>query len=61
MAGEAGRSVKIEIKNVKKEYHGDHGTTVALNGVSLHIMGRDPTRPPPVSAIWTARSSTAPT
>ena len=38
MAGEAGRSVKIQIKNVKKEYHGDHGTTVALNGVNLDIM-----------------------
>ena len=38
MAGEAGRSVKIAIKDVKKEYHGDHGTTVALNGVNLDIM-----------------------
>ena len=38
MAGEAGRGVKIQIKDVKKEYHGDHGTTVALNGVNLDIM-----------------------
>ena len=38
MAREAGRSVKIQIKNVKKEYHGDRGTTVALNGVNLDIM-----------------------
>ena len=38
MAGEAGRSVKIQIKDVKKEYHGDHGTTIALNGVNLDIM-----------------------
>ena len=38
MAGEAGRGVKIQIKNVVKEYHGDHGTTVALNGVNLDIM-----------------------
>lgn len=38
MAGEAGRGVKIRIKDVKKEYHGDHGTTIALNGVNLDIM-----------------------
>ena len=38
MAGEAGRGIKIQIKDVKKEYHGDHGTTVALNGVNLDIM-----------------------
>ena len=38
MAGEAGRGVKIRIKAVKKEYHGDHGTTIALNGVNLDIM-----------------------
>ena len=37
MAGEE-RRVKIEIKNVVKEYHGDHGTTVALNGVNLNIL-----------------------
>ena len=38
MGGEAGRSVKIHIENVKKEYVGDRGTTVALNGVNLDIM-----------------------
>ena len=37
MAGEE-RRVKIQIKAVKKEYRGDHGTTVALNGVDLDIM-----------------------
>ena len=37
MAGEA-RGVKIQIKDVKKVYQGDHGTTVALNGVNLDIM-----------------------
>ena len=38
MAGEAGRNVKIRIQGVRKEYHGDHGTTIALNGVDLDIM-----------------------
>ena len=38
MGGEAGRSVKIHIENVKKEYVGDRGTTVALNGVNLDIL-----------------------
>ncbi|MCI9549896.1 MAG: ATP-binding cassette domain-containing protein [Oscillospiraceae bacterium] len=37
MAGEE-RRIKIEIKNVVKEYRGDHGTTVALNGVNLNIL-----------------------
>ncbi|MEY8386211.1 ABC transporter ATP-binding protein [Oscillospiraceae bacterium 38-13] len=37
MAGEE-RRVKIEIKDVVKEYRGDHGTTVALNGVNLNIL-----------------------
>jgi len=30
--------VKLKIQNVVKEYKGDHGTTVALNGVNLDIM-----------------------
>lgn len=38
MAGEERRGVKLSIQNVVKEYHGDHGTTVALNGVSLDIL-----------------------
>ncbi len=38
MAGEAGRSVKLHIDNVKKEYHGERGTMIALNGVTLDIM-----------------------
>lgn len=37
MAGET-RGVKLSIKNVVKEYKGEHGTTVALNGVNLDIM-----------------------
>ncbi len=38
MAGEERRSVKLRIDNVKKEYVGEHGTTIALNGVTLDIM-----------------------
>ena len=38
MGGEERRPVKIHIENVKKEYVGDRGTTVALNGVNLDIM-----------------------
>ena len=37
MAGET-RRVKLSIQNVVKEYKGEHGTTVALNGVNLDIM-----------------------
>ena len=37
MAGET-RGVKLSIKSVVKEYKGEHGTTVALNGVNLDIM-----------------------
>ena len=37
MAGET-RGVKLSIRNVVKEYKGEHGTTVALNGVNLDIM-----------------------
>jgi NitT/TauT family transport system ATP-binding protein len=37
VAGEE-RRIKIEIKNVVKEYRGDHGTTVSLNGVNLNIL-----------------------
>ncbi len=37
MAGEA-RAVKLHIDNVYKEYKGEHGATVALNGVNLDIM-----------------------
>ena len=37
MAGED-RAVKLHIDNVYKEYKGEHGTTVALNGVTLDIM-----------------------
>ena len=37
MAGET-RGVKLHIENVVKEYKGEHGTTIALNGVNLDIM-----------------------
>ena len=37
MAGED-RAVKLHIENVYKEYKGEHGNTVALNGVNLDIM-----------------------
>ena len=37
MAGET-RGVKLSIRNVVKEYKGEHGTTVALNGVNLDVM-----------------------
>lgn len=37
MAGEE-RAVKLHIDNVYKEYKGEHGATVALNGVNLDIM-----------------------
>ena len=37
MAGEERGAVKLRIDNVYKEYRGEHGTTVALNGVNLDI------------------------
>lgn len=37
MAGETRGRVKLSIKNVVKEYKGESGTTVALNGVNLDI------------------------
>ncbi len=41
MAGEKRNGVKIRIENVVKEYQGENGTTVALNGVNLDIMDNE--------------------
>ena len=38
MAGEERRRVKLRIENVVKEYKGERGTTVALNGVNMEIL-----------------------